>query len=164
MKSPKLIPDDIRQIIERELPSYWLREVSNKVNDYVDFGGIFDIAIEPKHSVHFILPFNPHKVKPTPEMREYLKSVYEKAFELNNSLYSKPQLIGGSGDYNDYRTLSVKPRVWNRLVTQEHKDKVFNPKNYEVTISESCHLLEKREVYEQIFRNVAFKNWNGEVI
>ena len=122
---------------------------------------MFDIGIT-KHEVHCILPFNPNKGKPTPKMREYLKSVYEKAIELNESLYSKPQLIGGSG--KDYRTLSAKPTVWNKLVTQEHKDKVFNPKNYEVTISESCHLLEKREVYEQIFRNVAFKNWNGEVI
>jgi len=164
MKSPKLIPEDIREIIERELPTYWLREVSNKTNDYVDFGGIFDIAIEPKHNVHFILPFNPHKVKPTPEMKDYLKSVYDKAIELNNSLYSKPQLIGGSGNYNDYRTLSVKPRVWNQLVTQEHKDKVFNPRNYEITIIDHHHLLDKREIYEQIFGKVTFKGWDGTVI
>ena len=122
---------------------------------------MFDIGIT-KHEVHCILPFNPNKGKPTPKMREYLKSVYEKAIELNESLYSKPQLIGGSG--KDYRTLSAKPRVWNKLVTQEHKDKVFNPKNYEVTLYENFHLWDKKDVYNQIFGKVTFMDWNGNEI
>lgn len=164
MISPRLIPDGIRDIIVEELPSYWLREVSNKINDYVYFGNLFDIAIEPKHTVHSILGFNPNFVEPTPEMKVYLKSVYEKAFHLSCILYAKPQWVGGSDFNNNYRTLSVKPRVWNQLVTSEHKDKVFNPKNYEVTIAENCHLLEKKEVYEQIFGKVTFKSWKGEVI
>jgi hypothetical protein len=163
-KKVKLIPDDIRDIIEKELPSYWLREVSNKINDYVGFGGVFDIGITPNNEVHCILQFNPNKVKPTPKMKEYLKSVYEKAIELNESLYSKPQLIGGSGHYNDYRTLSAKPRVWNKLVTQEHKEKVFNPKNYEVTLYENFHLRDRKDVYNQIFGKVTFMDWNGNVI
>lgn len=164
MKSPKFIPDDIRELILKELPSYWLHEKSNKINDYVYFGGIFDVLIAPKHSVHFILPFNPHKVQPTPKMKEYLKSVYKKAIKLNSTLYAKPSLIGGSGFYNDFRTLSVKPRVWDKLVTQEHKDKVFNPKNYEVTICPGYHHINKKDVYEQIFGKVTYLNWDGEVI
>lgn len=86
------------------------------------FWGIFDIGMEPKYGVRSILPFNPHKVQPTHEMRDYLKSVYDKAIELSDTLYYKPQWMEDLV-FNDFKTLSVKPRIWNQLVTQEHKDK-----------------------------------------
>ncbi len=155
MTPAKLIPDDIREIINSELPSYWLEEKSNKVNDYVNYGGIFDIGITPNHEVHSILRLNHHKVKPTPEMKEYLKSVYEKAINLSSTLYSKSQWVQGSGESNDFRTLSVKPRVWKELVTQKHKDKIFDPRNYEVTIKAMDHpILDKLDIYKQIFGKV----------
>jgi hypothetical protein len=162
MTHAKLIPDDIREIITQELPSHWLVEESKKVNDYVKFGGIFDIGITPNREVHSILRLDNHKVDPTPEMREYLKSVYEKAIELSNTLYSKPQWVG-SGEYNNYRILSVKPRVWKELVTPEHKDKVFDPRNYEVTIKATDHprILDKINVYKQIFGKVKVLRFDG---
>jgi len=153
----KLIPDDIRDIIEEELPFGWLEEKVNEVNDYVRFDWLFDAATKPKYEVHSILSLHA-RVRPTPKMEKYLTSICEKALELSTELYATPKWVSGGK-----MTLHAKPRVHKLLLTQEHKDKVFDPRNYIVDLTPNSNPFydniwireeEYLDTYKKIFGDV----------